>query len=552
MGLEPQPFLRRFSLPPRQQEPLYYLQDAVQGRFAADFRRMPGSISVAVESEVSLDSTDVRVEQKLHYKVAREAIPYLTLEVPVQLADTAPIEAAINGRVLTLVRITDEPATPEEPVLMRAGLVDDQGKPADRIGSFTLLVRYSLPREPLAGDGGAALQLPLVIPHEGTLKSHDVVTKSPAGTKLELKPADGPWKVRTPVKLEAAPLAQFATAERVRGIGFLAKMEASRPDDATIVERAWIQSELGLERRYDRAVFRLTTPRERLDLTLPRGVVLGDVQVLVNGQGVASQVSGNRVLSISLPKESARRAQVLEVMYRFPNRPPRGANFTLEAPQWDSSVLVRRLYWQLVLPPDEHLFGLPADFASESVWTWRGFYFARQPLLEQADLESWCGPSTTHRDGISSAANVYLFSSLGNSTQLPVWTAGRTRVVFAASLGALLLGLLLIYLPSARRVLLLAAAVAVIAFGLVYPEPAVLVLQAGSLGLGLALLAGLLRRAVLQPRRPGVSSMVRQPSSSIVERAAAPALQPLASGPHSSTRTAAAIAAPGDAGEAES
>jgi hypothetical protein len=73
--------------------------------------------------------------------------------------------------------------------------------------------------------------------------------------------------------------------------------------------------------------------------------------------------------------------------------------------------------------------------------------------------------------------------------------------------------------------------------GLLYPEPTVLLLEAGSLGAALVLLAGLLERVVAGrrsrvPHRRGASSVER---GMVFDKAS------LAAGAHSSTRTAAAM-----------
>jgi hypothetical protein len=187
---------------------------------------------------------------------------------------------------------------------------------------------------------------------------------------------------------------------------------------------------------------------------------------------------------------------------------------SLELPRLGREVWVRRMYWQLVLPAHEHLTGGPSGFTGEFRWGWNGYYWGRQPLLSQAQLESWVGlarrPGPPARDveieTTSRAAgnvNGYLFSAYGHVEGCELRTAGRTWIVLAASAAALVAGLLLIYVPRTRHpASLLVSAVVLVAMGTLYPEPALLVAQAAVLGLVLALAAGVMALVVARRHRP--------------------------------------------------
>ena len=94
-----------------------------------------------------------------------------------------------------------------------------------------------------------------------------------------------------------------------------------------------------------------------------------------------------------------------------------------------------------------------------------------------------------------------MFSAFGNIDQGSLYTAARAWIVLVASGAALVAGLLLIYIPLIRHpATLLAAALALLAVGVLYPEPAWLVAQAAGLGLALVLVAALLARGLPRPR----------------------------------------------------
>jgi hypothetical protein len=196
-------------------------------------------------------------------------------------------------------------------------------------------------------------------------------------------------------------------------------------------------------------------------------------------------------LKISLPADSAGQEQVLEAWYSAP-LPRSGWGFLvnqLEAPTLAGAGSARRMYWQVCLPQSEHLLQEPADFAAELDWRWRGFFWDRQAVLDQSQLEDWIGAS--RQDPIPEAVNQYLFSSFSQAGALRCVTAGRRFLLFVASCGVLGLGLLLMHVRSARRPsLLLAGGVLLAASVLLSPETALLLGEAAAMGMLLAVVAG--------------------------------------------------------------
>ena len=60
----------------------------------------------------------------------------------------------------------------------------------------------------------------------------------------------------------------------------------------------------------------------------------------------------------------------------------------VRVPQPGRRHWIRRADWQLLLPPETHLISSPRDMTGEFVWGWNRFYFGREPVLGQADLEA--------------------------------------------------------------------------------------------------------------------------------------------------------------------
>jgi hypothetical protein len=131
----------------------------------------------------------------------------------------------------------------------------------------------------------------------------------------------------------------------------------------------------------------------------------------------------------------------------------------------------------------------PADFAAELEWHWRRFYWDRQAVLDQSQLENWIGAS--RQEPLPAAVNQYLFSSFSRAGSLRCVTAGRRFLLFIASCSVLGVGLLLLHVRQARRPsLLLAFAVLLAAGVLLSPEMALVLGQAAAIGMLLAVVAG--------------------------------------------------------------
>jgi len=508
------------ELPPRQQEPLFYRSEA-KAVFAAEIRRHAGQISVDVASQADLDGQGGRVEQKLAYLVSYEPTDHVLLDVPRRLAESGRLDLKCDGQAVTPVALGEGADDASQPVRMRVALSKAT------IGLCELSIRYVLLARKPAAEKRAVVPIPLVMPAEGDLLSNRL--RVMAAAELHVQPRPGPWAV-----VEAGlPPASRSAAER-RGLQLAAAgrsnqvelevegQSAGQPD--VVLDRAWLQTWLTGEVRRDRAVFQFTSSRREFELTLPAGAVLDQPGAAVDGKSLPAAVIAENTLVVPLagqggaPGEAGWGRHTVEVRYHMADpRSPRGA-MTLELPHPPNGAWVRQMYWQLVLPRDEHVVLAPRNFTGESTWGWSGSFWGRQPLLDQAQLEEWVGLPPAERDLAAGGVNEYLFSTLGSINDAELRTASRSLIVLAASGAVLLAGLLLIYWPKARHPASLLVATVALAGVLVWmPEPALLAAQAAVLGLVLALVAGLLsytlgrRRSPLWAETPGsaIGSSIR-------------------------------------------
>ena len=281
----------------------------------------------------------------------------------------------------------------------------------------------------------------------------------------------------------------------------------------TVIERAWIQTRISSSVRQDRAVFQFTGNRKELLFQLPNGAAPEQMLVMLDGKRVEAQEAGENRFSLALPGEGEIRLHLIELSYHFPGPRPAQGFLSLDFPRLGSNVWTRRMYWQLVLPQNEHVLIDPPGFDREYCWKWCGYFWGREPVLNQMQLETWIGAS--QHSMLPEGASVYLYSNLGSADRAEPRTVGRTFIVAVASGAALILGLVLIYVPIVRHPFsLLPISLGLLSLAMIYPEPAAMIAQASGLGLALTLLAGILERSMARRRK---KSLLKEPPKSIMD-----------------------------------
>jgi hypothetical protein len=527
-GLIRQRMALPMQLPERQQEPLFYRATNSTALFAADFRIHPQRITVDVATRATLNRRTADVEQRWTYSIAYEPTDRLTIAMPRKLATEKHLQILCDGKPLTAVTTAEEAAggNTTGPVLLRVAL------PSPRIGTCELVLLYSVPLTEPTPQLASTWTLSLPMPENGVIVSNSLSARATRDIRiLPRKDKEGVWSMddREAGGTTASNQVQLTATKRIDHADFDLRWTTNDAAVTTIIDRAWIQSWFTSSARQDRAAYQLITDRKDLEVIFPIGAAANQAVVWIDGSRVEGRLIADDRLLIPLPGRGEGRRFAVELRYHFPDaRPPRGS-MQLAFPQIGGGAWTRRMYWQLILPADEHLISNPSGFVSEFTWGWRGYFWGRQPLLDQSQLESWVGVGA--RAALPEHVNIYLFSSLGCIEQAEIVTAGRTWIVLLASGVALVVGLLLIYVPTSRHpaTLLIVGIILSIA-GLIVPEPTLLLLQAASLGLVLTLLAGLLERSAA--RRLRRTSVRKESSSERVERGSthtSPRPQPAAS-----------------------
>jgi len=549
VGLERETFPPTIDdLPDRQQDPLYYRErgDArtKPAVFATSLRVRQREVYVGTVSTLDVDLRSVRVKQELRYQILHEPLNRIPLIVPRAALKTGGLS------ILCDVERDDEPTTYDEvkfdvdDTSAEAGLVRIQvDLQQDRIDQCSLIVRHEHPVSQLAPD---SLDVPLVVP-----ETSDETTVT--GSRLEVVPSD---KVQVEV-VEGDWVAIEAGAESIDGGVELKSGDApssatlrigrSKPTRqmSTAISRAWLQTWLDSTRRHDRAVFRIRTNRNQIQVRLPDRATIEDVVVALDGRRVAT--SESQSITIEIPGEPSPGEHVVELWYHMARKRKLAGRVDLEPPVITDAEGSNHWYWQLAMPRDEHLLASPTDMTEEMTWQPRGLLLGRRPRLGQSEIERWIG--ATVQTPVPESLNHYLFSSFGDVSQRQCATADRRAILLVVSGFALLLGLALLYVPRLRHPgLLFASGVALISVVLIYPSLSVGIAQASFLGLVLIVAAGLLKWFVDLPQKRGVviggtpysspdSKTVKGPASPIDSHATRPTSTIPASAPISAAES---------------
>ena len=288
---------------------------------------------------------------------------------------------------------------------------------------------------------------------------------------IRIEQREGPWNVvDAPAGLSGTdPPLRLTASDAAEDLRIAISRDDGRLQNATFVDRAWIQTWLTESVRQDRIAYLFTSNEDQLRFELPAGIGAGDVELMLDGQSVAPVANASGPLVIVLPPDAERREHLLELRYQFAGRGPHNGSLVLEAPKWDSHVNIRRTYWQLLLPSDEHLLKASGDLTAEYDWAWNNDYFGfrRVPLKDDLQLEQWVGLTRfVKADASASAdsgraapeppdhpdhANRYLFSTAGQEGRFEVVVVRRWLLLLLSSAAALAVGLVLIYFPALRR-----------------------------------------------------------------------------------------------------
>lgn len=458
-----------------------------QPTLALGYEVKSGSTLVECDSEVRLREQVATVRQSLSYMFAYEPVKRLELEAPREVYESGGLQLLFEGEPIIPTPV-GEPAG--ERIRLRL-------EPPVSLGRRRLTAEFSLPLPEIAAQQTVASIIPLIVPvfdeTRGNARIGVNTMQVLFGKPLQAAPDESEWRVQP----ASAPAAVAGMEQLLlSGEGAIRQLPLvltrSQPDQMArnAVDRMWLQTWLSALRRRDRVVFHLLTYDERLRIHLPDGADPASVIVFVNGMRgkidehftSSSDPSGASVI-VELTAFAPASEFVVELWYGFTAPRPRDWRTALEPPRLVNAGWVRRVFWHLILPEDEHLLASPPGMNAEQVWVWTGWHWRRRPLLDQRELEKW---SDASEQPAPQSGNQYLFSAFGGPDVAEIYTARRSLAVLVLSGVTLLLGLRLMRAAGERQRVaaqtVFAGAVLAAAAAIAFPETSLLIAQGAALG----------------------------------------------------------------------
>jgi len=481
------------SRPLEKEHPTFVLRDLggdEPARFVTNVRTLKRVTTTATKATVRIDRQQVQIEQRIEYRVAHEAQREFTLLAPREIASSDSLDVRFNDQSSPAKQLLQPPMADNRVIRLQV----TTGQPL--LGDFLATIRYSIP---LKRDRSIAesFTLPLVVPadeDDGSFSGQQVQFQLVDDVTVEPEQLDNEDATQ-PVPVRGAPNTYAWDAATVFSQWSLTPGRISAAT-GTHVSQMWVQTWLAANIRYERVALRVSTTQDRLRLRLPPGQPTSirtavDSEEVQHGKGRFERTASTSASEITIPLKNREQECVVEVWYSL-DPPPRrfglcqGELRTLQIPDAEPP---RRAYWQLVTSPGEHLIAFPQDLSAEMAWTTDRFHMFRRPILGQQELESWIKAS--RQDLLPYTAHEYLFGAIARWPSLNVRIARSSVVVALTSAIVLLAGVTLLNIPLLRRPeILLLAGVVLSAGAVVWPDTAILVGQAGALGLAiLALLA---------------------------------------------------------------
>ncbi|MDR0338373.1 MAG: hypothetical protein LBI18_14960 [Planctomycetaceae bacterium] len=483
----------RIEIPERQQEPLFYRTEPVESVFVADVRYHRQKVTASMRTDIRLRDANDQVDQIISYDVSYVPIEKLYFLIPKSLEESGSLQVKIGNRPLELRDVTSTGAdTGEENWSRKLVMLPES------LFKFQLVFRYSVPPVPIEYDMTTPFSLSFIRPAETVISDHRVNLIVPPGYLTELHD-DGNhlWNTVTP---DSSTLGtSFQSMQTPDRISLLISLSNHVALGTTMIERAWLQTWLTGSLRQDRGVYLITSDRESITMNLPTATGKSKVFVSIDRTPVFAEVSSKGELTIPLTLEQRQHSVLVEVVYRFPFEMV-GSLVELDLPHFNSESLLRCEYWQIILPQDKHILDIPSGWTPEYRWAWNNLFWGRVPSLQKKEIG--LPDDLPESSAISPRSNQYLFSTLHPASAVSFYLVGRSLIVLFSSGFSLLIGLVLIYFPRTRYAgSLLGLVVALLAILFYRPALVLLMLQASSLGVFLALGAAYVYRIVYRDEK---------------------------------------------------
>lgn len=385
--------------------------------------------------------------------------------------------------------------------------------------STRLRFRYRLPLpERPEPDHPIDVEVPWIRPLATTGSSTSVLATASAESGLELSTRPGAWSVASGTPDNSERVAEPGdSAERVSlsrhgadtgaplGLRVTARALAILPN--AIVPRLGLRTlQMPEGKLRTTAWFGVETQERSLSLALPTGAELEWARVGGESVRQVEPLPRGAGIRVGLPTRSEKGPVLVELEYTV--RPSR-SGAALEPPRLLDGGLVQQTLWEVRLPWNQALVGVPADWSDENEWYWATYVWKRRPWRTTAELSSWASGGASGSKAAADADDqrgdyhAYLFGRPGPPAELAVTVVSRAWLVALCSGSVLAVGgvLIMCWRPS-MTLAWLAALLFLLAVGvLLHPSVTLLAVQSAELGLVLTVLLAVMHR-VVERRRP--------------------------------------------------
>ena len=282
-----------------------------------------------------------------------------------------------------------------------------------------------------------------------------------------------------------------------------------------VVSRSYLRTLVGADELRTTAQFLLDRHGPDLVVVLPTDARW--IEAKINGQILPNveRVDGDSRYRITLPLFSVKAPTLLTMDYSITNR----SRQSWTSPQIEDA-LCQVAYWEIVVPSQTALLGVPTGWSDENIWYWDKFLWMRKPALPSSEIRKWITGSArlsgTESDDAPTltTAHSYLFCRTDGLFPIPVKLASRVLLLGLCSGAAGLIGIVLVLLRPSYRFMTIPFGMFLLVVAVGWdPNVTFQVLQSGSLGLFLAILAAALQRIV--DRRGLRTRRMNEPTGSI-------------------------------------
>jgi hypothetical protein len=506
---------------------LLYRLDAPNGRFVGSRRSLPRRIDATLAVQVDIDETELAVEQLIRLTVVHVPLDAVELLVPEDIAASGTLEVRQDDIVLEPLedrRSAEAPAAAET----TGSRVFRVFPPDPILGRGDLVVRYHLPAPTIRPESTEARLLPFVLPAGARIDRQTLVVES--ADSLSVDVPDEAWR-RDVGPGERARA--YVAAKRQDGVRLAIATRPRVASGGTIVEAAWLQTHLLVDRREDLFSYVLAGAGERLVVSVPGGFgdpVARTCDFLLDGTPLPVAVTADGGFTSELPRITSGRRRRLEIRLSGPRAVTLAEQWAaafrlptpvrLAAPVFGGRAVQRRFYWEVMARADEHLLARPGTWTSQQRWTWESAGFTAVPVVTTSALADWLQQAVVRSPGQARAPDQAtaaptvvdpplverrsVYSGMGNPGDHRLWLVPSWCLVLCCSGAMLAVGLSLAYVPALRRPgVVVPFAAAVVLAAVAAPGLAPLVAQAAVPGVLLVLLAWFLR-ATFDRSEPGI------------------------------------------------